>query len=195
MSCTFSAHPEFIMRTIWINTLAWVAAVAAALALAFAAPNETSVMGRVPSIVAKRLDQQSISLPEGLPAGRTLALVAFNRGHRGEIDSWIQGLQLRQDASIPWVRMPVLNDPGNEGGRLAIENKLLSRHTSDADRARMVPVFTNRDAFMRSAGLTSTDHAYALIIGRNGEVLARVEGMYDEDKALALRETLLAQGS
>lgn len=183
------------MRTIWINTLAWAGAVALALAMAFAAPSESSVMGRLPSLSAKRLDQQAIALPAGLPAGRTLALVAFKGRHRGEIDSWVEGLQLRQDPTISWLTMPVLNDPGNERGRRAIEDKLLSRHTSDADRARLVPVFTDREAFMRSAGIASTEHAYALVVNRHGEVLARVEGMFDENKAMALLETLMGRDS
>jgi hypothetical protein len=182
------------MKSIWFQTAAWLAAVTAALMLAFATPSESSVMGRLPSMNAKRLDQQRINLPEGLPAGRTLALVAFQRSHRGEIDSWIQGLQLHQDSGISWVKMPVLNDPGTEGGRSDIENRLLARHTSDSDRARLVPVFTNRDAFVRAAGLSGIDHVGVLVVGRDGQVLARVEGRFDEDKAQALRETLLAQG-
>ena len=32
------------MKTMWANTLAWLGAVAVALSLAFAAPNETAVM-------------------------------------------------------------------------------------------------------------------------------------------------------
>ena len=181
------------MKAIWISTIAWLAAVAAALALAFAAPSESSVMGRLPSIEAKRMNQQSISLPAGLPAGRTLALVAFQRAHRGEIDSWIQGLQLDRDTSITWLRMPVLNDPGNATDRSAMESRLLARHPGEKERSRLVPLFTDRDAFIRAAGLSSTDHVGVLVIDRDGQVLARVEGHYDQDKALALRETLLAQ--
>ncbi|MES3001633.1 MAG: hypothetical protein V4787_13150 [Pseudomonadota bacterium] len=181
-------------RRIWTPTLAWLAAVTGALALAFVSPNEASLLGRVPSITAKRLDQQRLVLPQGLPAERTLALVAFNRSHRGEIDSWIQGLRLDRDSTIPWFKMPVLNDPGTEDGRGVIENKLLARHPHEIDRSRLVPVFTDREAFIRAAGLSSTDHAWVLVLNREGKVLARAEGNFDEGKAQALRETLLAQG-
>jgi len=104
-------------KTTWTPTLAWLGAVSAALALAFAAPSESNFMGRLPTISVKRLDQQRIVLPHGLRAERTLALVAFDRSHRPEIQSWIQGLRLDQDASIAWFKMPVLNDPGTEQGR------------------------------------------------------------------------------
>ena len=181
-------------RTIWTPTLAWLAAVSGALVLAFAAPSDSSFLGRLPALTVKRLDQQRVQLPQGLPAERTLALVAFQRGQRAEIDSWIQGLRLDQDRSIAWFRMPVLNDPGNDGARSDIENRLLERHPSESARARLLPVFTDRDAFLRTAGLTSTEHAWVLVLNREGKVLARAEGLFDETKGQALRETLLAQG-
>ncbi|WP_231402420.1 hypothetical protein [Caenimonas aquaedulcis] len=179
----------------WTPTLAWLAAVTGAVALAVLAPSESSLLGRMPTVSAKRLDQQKMVLPQGLPAERTLALVTFTRGHRVEIDSWIQGLRLDRDSSIPWFRMPVLNDPGTDNARGDIENKLLARHPAESDRSRLVPVFTDRDAFIRAAGLSGTEHAWVLVLNREGKVLARAEGGFDEDKAQALRQTLLAQNS
>ncbi|MRD46785.1 hypothetical protein GHT07_05830 [Caenimonas koreensis DSM 17982] len=174
--------------------MAWLAAVTAALALAFVGPSETVVMGQVPVITTKRLDQQHIVVPQGLTAERTLALVAYTRLQRPEIDSWIEGLRLNTDPTIPWVRMPVINDPGDDDKRLAIETSLLERHKTQPERARLVPVFTNREAFIRAAGISGSEHASVLVLNREGKVLARAEGHFDEDKAQALRETLLARG-
>ncbi|MGE3348765.1 MAG: hypothetical protein AB7I35_15165 [Ramlibacter sp.] len=181
------------MKNVWTNTLAWAGAVAAALVLAFAAPSDSTVMGKLPSLTAKRLDQRTLSLPAGLPSDRTLALIAFERGHHGDIESWIQGLQLRQNPDINWLRMPVLQDPGHAQGRSAIENRLLARYTTEGERSRMLPVFTDRAAFIRAAGLSSPHTAYAVVLNRNGDVLARVEGQFDQDKANALRETLFSR--
>ena len=183
------------MKTKSLQVLAWLAAVSVAMLLAFAAPNESAVMGRLPAMNAKRLNQQPIILPEGLPAGRTLALVAFERGHRGEIESWIKGMELRENGPIQWLKIPVLNDPGSETARTDIEKRILARHSALVDQARLVPVFTNRESFIRAAGMSSSDHAWVLVIGRDGQVLARVEGEYTEEKGQALRETLLAQSN
>lgn len=182
-------------NTIWTPTLAWLAAVTAALLLALAAPNESSFLGRLPTLTVKRLDQQRIVLPQGLPAERTLALVAFQPSHRNEIRSWIRGLRLDQDPSIAWVKMPVLNDPGSERARSDIESVLLAGHPADSDRSRLVPVFTDRDAFIRAASLPGTEHAWVLVLDREGKVLARAEGQFNQDKAQALRETLLPRGN
>jgi hypothetical protein len=179
------------MKTIWLQLLAWLAAVTLALLLAFAAPNESAVMGRLPAVSAKRLNQQPIVLPQQLPAGRTLALVAFNRAHRAEIESWIEGMQLRDNNAIPWFKMPVFDDPGSESARSSIESQMRARHSAETDRARLVPVFTNRDAFIRAAGMSGSDHAWALVLERDGQVVARAEGQYSHEKGEALRQTLL----
>lgn len=180
-------------RTMWTPTLAWLAAATAALVLALAAPNESNLLGQLPTLTVKRLDQQRNVLQQGLPAQRTLALVAFQPGQRDEIRSWIRGLGLNQDPSIAWFKMPVLNDPGTERARSDIESVLLARHSAEVDRSRLVPVFTDRDAFIRAAGLSSTEHAWVLVLDRDGKVLARAEGQFNQDKAQALRETLLGQ--
>ncbi|RZJ17800.1 MAG: hypothetical protein EOO54_15985 [Haliea sp.] len=170
--------------------LAWLAAAGVAFALAFAAPNEASVMGRMPSFTAQTLARQAVVVPEGLSAERTLALINFRKGQRPDIEDWIQGLGLKDDAAISWLRMPVLNDPGTSTARDAAERRLMAHYQGAADRARLLPVFTDTDRFMRSAGLSSNDKVYAVVINRHGDILARAEGRYDDAKAQALRETL-----
>jgi len=181
-------------HTIWTPTLAWLAAVTAALVLALAAPSESNVMGRLPELTVKRLDQQRIVLPRGLTADRTLALVAYSKAQRPEIESWIRGLRLDQDSTIAWFKMSVFNDPGDERERNAVERKLLAQHPADSERSRLVPVFTDREAFIRAAGLSGPEHVSVLVLNRDGKVLARAEGRFNEAKAQALRETLLARG-
>jgi hypothetical protein len=180
-------------RTVWTPTLAWLAAASVALMLALAAPSETNVMGRLLTPTLKRLDQQRVVFPRGVPGDRVLALVGFERAHRAEIDSWVRGLGLDQEPSIPWIKMPVYDDPGDEGRRSAIEHRLQARHAGDSAQYRLLPVFTNREAFIRAAALSGAEHASVLVLNRDGTVLARAEGVFDQNKALALRETLLAQ--
>jgi len=183
------------VKTMWTPTLSWLAAVAAALVFAFAAPSELTVMGRLPPVTANQLGHRTIALPDGLPSRPTLALIGFARTQRGEIDSWVQGLNLHRDDSIAWMKMPVLSDPGSPSARKAALERLFERHSGRTDTARLLPVFTDRDAFVRTAGLSSTEHAGILVVGRDGRVLARVEGHFDENKAQALRETLLAENN
>ena len=168
----------------------WLAAVALAVALAVASPSESRVMGHLPAFMAHTLTRQSVAIPEGLTAERTLALITFQREQRDEADSWIEGLNLKNDPSIAWMRMPVVNDPGTLIGRSAVEARLLQNYPVDAERSKLVPVFTDRADFVRSAGLNGVSQSYAVVVNRQGEVLARVEGRFDAEKAKILRETL-----
>ncbi|MFC5521837.1 hypothetical protein [Polaromonas jejuensis] len=171
---------------------AWLAAAALAVALALVAPNDSSVMGRLPAFMSQTLTRQTVAVPEGLPSDRILALITFQRGQRAQIESWIEGLNLRNDPNIDWVRLFVRNDPGTPTGRSALENKLREHYPADAERARLMPVFTDRADFVRSAGLNGTDQVSVVVVNRQGEVLARVEGQFDPAKAQTLRETLQA---
>lgn len=172
------------------DAMFWLAAVLAACLLALGFPSERSVMGQVPPLAAKDLNHKHLQLPADLGAERTLALIGFERSHAAGVDSWVEGLRLKDTPDIRWLRMPVLNDPGNAHHREALEAFLLARYPQRQDRARLVPVFTDRDGFARAAGLTSVRQPHAVVLGRDGEVLARVEGVYSAEKAQALLETL-----
>lgn len=180
-------------RSIWTPVLGWVAAIAAAVALALVAPHERLVLGKVPPVNAKRADQTHVALPQGLPSDRTLAVVVFNRAQRDEAQSWVDGLRLHQDRDISWVRLGVINDPGDETKRREIEQRLMQRNPQLADPSRTVRVFTDKEAFVKALGLDSADHASVVVIDREGNVLARAQGAFDEAKGHALRQTVLAQ--
>ena len=176
------------------NIGVWLAAVGLALVMALASPNDSRVMGSLPALMSHTLSQRAMTVPEDLPSDRTLALITFKRTQKEHADSWIQGLNLKNDPSIKWIRMPVVNDPGTPEGRDEIQSRLLGRYTDENERANLLPVFVDRKNFIRSAGLSGVDQAVAVIVNRRGEVLARAEGRFDEAKAANLRETLRAQG-
>lgn len=179
------------MKRVWMDTAAWAGTVVAALALAVAAPKGLAVLGHLPAFSASNLNREPVMIPEGLKAERTLLLLNFKRGQGQDIEGWISGLRLRDDPSLAWLRMPVLADDGDPSRRIDVEGRLLARHTAPNERANVVPVFTDQVAFLKSAGLSRTDVVYAVVVNRHGEVLARAEGPFDDDKAKILLDTLL----
>ena len=185
---------KFILKSLSSYVALWLVAVAMAFALAVAAPNEASIMGHLPDFMLPTLTHRPMAVPGGLPSDRTLALITFQRGQRAQADSWITGLNLNNDSSISWMRMPVLSDPGTAGGRAAAENRLMQNYPEAGQRAKLVPVFTDRADFVRAAGLGGVQNFYAVVINRQGDVLARVEGEFDANKAQLLRETLQTGG-
>jgi len=185
-----------MIRKVWTPVLGWVGAIGAALALAFAAPSESNLLGKLPALHGKRLhDSAIVQLPQGLTSDRTVAIVLFKTSQQEEAQRWVEGLGLEQDARISWVRLPVFKD-GGETARRTKEEQLLARYPSTVDRARLVAVFTaDKDAVVRAAGLQTADHASVLVLDREGNVLAKAQGPFDAAKAQALRETVVAQNS
>ena len=178
------------MNRTTLTALAWVAAVGAGVALAVWYPTESSVMGQMPAHTTQSLSHTPVAMPEGLPSDRTLALVTFHRDQRSQADSWIEGMNLKNDTSISWVRIPVLGEPDTPDARSDAEKRLLGRYTTDIERAKMLPMFVDKAAFARATGLNNIQQSYAMVLNRQGEVLARVEGPFNADKAQLLRETL-----
>ncbi|MBA2963578.1 MULTISPECIES: hypothetical protein [Ramlibacter] len=179
---------------IWTPVVGWLGAMGAAFALALAAPNESGVLGKLPTMSAKRLDQTHVTLPRQLPSDRTVAVVMFRKDQREEAQRWIDGLGLHQDSNIAWVRLPVWSQK-EPAERERIEQHLARRYPSPSEQERLLPLFIDRDAFVRAAGLGSTDHASVLVVDREGNVLAKAQGPFDQKKAQALRETVLAQSA
>lgn len=171
----------------------WLAVAATGTGFAFLSPTDSKVMGQLPAQVTQTLAHTPVSLPAGLPSERTLALVTFHRNQRSQADSWIEGMNLHNDTAISWIRIPVLSDPDTPDGRSKGEKRLLERYTAEAERTKMHPMFMNKSEFAKATGLSSIEKAYAVVLNRQGEVLARVEGAFDADRAQTLRETLLAK--
>lgn len=169
----------------------WVGTASAAVAMGLVAPSESGLMGQLPPLAAKAHDQRSLVLPQQLPAERTLALLVFKQDQKEEAHSWIEGMGLRKDPDIPWVKMRIV--PA-EAGPVALTMD------SSAQAARPIPVglrpaqllsvSTDTGRLVQSMGLHNTEHAQVVVLGRDGQVLAKAQGAYDQDKARALMETL-----
>lgn len=177
------------MKPIWTYPWTWVAVVALAMLLALATPRATGVMGKLPVEVGQKLEKNPIRVSNG--EDRILALVTFHKHQRAQIDSWVSGLRLHENDEVAWFRMPVINDPKDADKRAAAEDRLQARYGDVRERGKLLPVFTDRTAFVQATGVRGTDQAMVLVITRNGEVLARVLGEFDEDKARVVRDTLL----
>jgi hypothetical protein len=169
----------------------WVGAASAAVALGLLAPSENGLMGQLPPLAATAHDHRSLSLPEQLPAERTLALLVFKPDQKEEARSWIEGMGLRKDPSIPWLKMRVV--PAEAGPvALTMDSSAQPARAMPAGLRpdRLLSVATDTSRLVQSMGLFNTEHAQVVVLGRDGQVLAKAQGAFDEDKARALLETL-----
>lgn len=177
------------MRTIWSDSFAWMLTVGAAVGLTLLAPTGLSVLGNLPRVAASDLNRKQLSFPEDLPAPRTLVFVTFKRGQDIDAGHWVEAMGLQENSAVPWMRLRVFDTAANQH-RDVIENKLQATYTTPHSRSTVVPLFTDRDEFASALGLPSHNSMYAIVIDREGHVLARADGLYDPDKANALLNRL-----
>jgi hypothetical protein len=141
-----------------------------------------------PALEGRSLLGEPIALPGGLPAERTLVLVAFQRWQQPIVDGWIAravaaGVPLTpRGAPTPMpvavVEIPVLS-LGWKPARRFIENGMVASSRDPDVLARTIPVYTDVTAFRRALGIATTEEVHALVVDRRGAVLARAQGEPD----------------
>jgi hypothetical protein len=137
------------------------------------------------TVEAETLSEKSLVLPRDLPGEKTLILIAFARKQQTNVDTWINGMNLK-DAKFAWIETPVI-DPFYGLFSGFIQRGMRRGIPDSMDRERTVTIFTSRVEFLKSLGLPeSTDNIYAIVADRTGSVLAIAEGDYSASKAEAL---------
>jgi hypothetical protein len=150
-------------------------------------PN-TTAEAHFPTLHAHTLDGHPIHLPAGLPAERTVVILGFSRAQQPSIEAWAKGMQSLGGANLPWLQLPVIDNPGavvrtivNTGMRHAIHRDLWPH---------IAALYTQKAAFDRAVGISSESTVHVLIVDRTGNILARANGDYSSQAATHLLEAL-----
>jgi hypothetical protein len=152
-------------------------------------------LGRMPTIQTESLAEREMTLPRDLPGERTLVLVAFDRVQQKNIDTWIDGMQLKSSA-MPWIETPVI-DPKNALFRAFINGGMRRGITDPTAREKTITLYTDRIEFSKSMGFAAWEKpgivVYAAVVDRAGRVLALSEGDYSAEKAKVILDAMNPQ--
>ena len=140
---------------------------------------------RFPTVGGRTLLGLEVALPGELPADRTLVVVAFRQWHQARVDRWIAravavGIPPTtrgETGAIPVavVEVPVLSSQWRPVRRF-IDGGMTAGIGDPDVLARTVTVYTNVTAFQRSLGIPDGDDVHALVVTRDGAILARGRG-------------------
>jgi hypothetical protein len=130
-----------------------------------------------------------MALPGGFPAERTLAVVAFQRWHQARVDRWIAravaaGMPPTTRGAtgpIPLavVEVPVLSIQWRPVRRF-IDGGMTAGIGDPDVLTRTITVYTDVAAFQRSLAIPNSDDVHALVVSRDGAILARGHGDPDD---------------
>ncbi len=144
----------------------------------------------LPAVSASTLGKQVVQWPQGLPAERTLLLIAFSRSQQPDIESWVKGMQLKAMHAPAWFEVPMINNPGRLG-RWFIDNGMRRGIVSIEERAHVVTIYADKKAMMRQMGLTDETTVHAVVVDRDGKIHAHASGVFTLQAATDIRAKLL----
>jgi len=143
---------------------------------------------RFPEIRSKDLNGRAVTLPQDIPADRTVVILGWQRNQQGSIDGWVKALTTA-DAATPWIEVPVI-DRSNPLFRMIV-NSGMRRGIADHEIwAHVVTLYTDKRVFDQALAVTSEDKVQALVIDRSGTVHERIVGDYTPEGAIRIREAL-----
>ncbi len=140
---------------------------------------------RFPAVTGRSLLGAELALPRDFPAERTLVVVAFRQWHQARVDRWIaravadgvpptpRGLTGVMPTAV--VELPVLAT-GWRPVRRFIDGGM-SAGIGDPDvLARTITIYTDVGGFQRALAIPDGDEVHALVVTRDGTILARGSG-------------------
>jgi hypothetical protein len=144
-----------------------------------------SAVARFPVVTGRSLLGLELALPRHFPAERTLAVVAFRQWHQARVDRWIaravaDGVPptprgLAGDLPTAVVELPVLAT-GWRPVRRFIDGGMTSGIGDPNVLARTITIYTDVGGFQRALGIRGSDEVHALVVTRDGTILARGAG-------------------
>ena len=150
-----------------------------------------------PTVRASRLDGTELTLPDDLPAPRTLVIVSFVDDLDPLCDQWAR-LAERIGASrgdtFACVETPVVGRGMALFGSLATAG-IRRQVEGEAERARTLPIYVDKGPFRKALGLGKLSDVYPFLVERDtGRILWSGRGAIDFDEVAELEAALDAAG-
>jgi hypothetical protein len=140
---------------------------------------------RFPTVTGRSLLGAELALPRDFPAERTLAVVAFRQWHQARVDRWIgravadgvpatpRGHAGPMETAV--VELPVLAT-GWRPVRRFIDGGMTAGIGDPDVLARTITIYTDVVRFQRSLAIPGGEEVHALVVTRDGAILARAAG-------------------
>jgi len=157
-----------------------------------AALPDSSPGAHFPSVKASNLEKRGFNLPADFEGDRNLLLVAFEREQQKEVDTWLREMKRFEelDQSFHYYEFPTIQRP-NALSRWFIDTGMRRGIPDRKARERTITLYLDRKPFCDALLITDQKKIYAFLVDREGKVLWRSEGVFDETKGASLRSALL----
>jgi hypothetical protein len=152
---------------------------------------ESSAGEHFPSVKASNLEKRDFNLPADFEGERNLLLVAFEREQQKDVDTWLREMKRFEeiDPGFHYYELPTIQRP-NALMRWFIDPGMRRGIPDRKARERTIALYLEKKPFLDSLLITDQKKIYAFLVDREGKVLWRSEGVFDETKGASLRSAL-----
>jgi hypothetical protein len=146
---------------------------------------------RFPALDALNLDKRPVKLPHDFAGERNLVVIAFQRQQQKDVDTWLDTRKRFEtiDPALRYYELPTLARL-NVFARWFIDNGMRGGIPSHEQRARTITLYLDKEPFRAALGLGDESSIYVLLLDREGNILWRSQGNFDESKAQSLEQAL-----
>ena len=154
-----------------------------------AQPPKTAVF---PPVTAYSLDKQKVNLPGGMEGQTDLLLISFETEQQKNIDSWMPAAEALQHSNFQfrYYQLPIFPRE-NFIFRWWDTSSLRTDETDPQMMHWIVPLFVDRQRFIKELDVPNEKEVVALLVNRRGQILWRASGPMTEAK----RQSLMAAAS
>jgi|SRR5690349_5082126 hypothetical protein len=155
---------------------------------------ENSPASHFPSVKASNLEKRKFNLPADFEGERNLVLVAFEREQQKDVDTWLREMKRFEelDPGFQYYELPTIQRP-NALTRWFIDSGMRHGIPDRKARERTITLYLEKEPFLDALLITDQKKIYALLVDREGNVLWRSEGVFDEAKGASLGSALVEQ--
>jgi hypothetical protein len=136
---------------------------------------------------AENLNGVEMSLPAQFAAERTAITFSFNQDQAKDGDAWqalIEGKEADR-AQLAFYHVALINRPGGMI-RGFIRSGMRSIYKGEAQRAKVIVLFTERAPYMQAMGFAGDAAVITVLFDKAGQELGRVEGPATPEALAAL---------
>lgn len=147
-----------------------------------------------PETEASSLARRNFKLPRDLEGELNIVLVAFQRWHQNQVDTWASYLD-QMERTIPglhYYELPVIRTM-NRVSQWMLDEGMRAGIPSQPVRERTITVYTDKERFRQAMQMSEEDHIYVLLVTRQGDILWRGRGPYNMESAQSLAATIEEQ--
>jgi len=140
-----------------------------------------------PAISTYSLDKAKVNLPADFEGKVNLLLISFDSGQAKDLDTWMPAALALQHMNFAfrYYKLPVSN-PENLIYRWWDNSSLRSVETDPETWHWIVPLYTNKEIFLRSLNIANEKEVVAALVDKSGHVLWKASGRITADKKAAL---------